>query len=71
MEADETTANEMTKNLTNLANTLQQTETANSVTGQASNNSALEQIKNGMVSLQQQLLATQQTQQQMAVDMQI
>ena len=37
MEADETTANEMTKNLTDLTSALRQTEMANGATGQAAN----------------------------------
>ena len=51
MGADESAANEMTKILTDLANALQQTETANGATGQAENNSVLEQTKNNIVIL--------------------
>ena len=69
MGADEHAANKMTENLTNLAQALQQTETANGASNATENTSALEQIKNGMFSLQQQLLSTQQQQQQMATSM--
>ena len=69
MGADETAANEMTKNLTDLAQALRQNETANGASN-PSDTSTLEQIKNGMVSLQQQMLSTQQQQQQMAASMQ-
>ena len=62
MGTDEHAANEMTKNLTDLAEALRQTETANGASDAAANNSALEQIKNEMVSLQQQLLSTQHQQ---------
>ena len=51
MGADELATNEMTKNLTDLANALRQTEIMNGVTGQTENNYALKQIKNGVVSL--------------------
>ena len=53
MGADENMANEMTTNLTDLAQALRQNETANGATDGAANNSELEQFKNGMVSLQQ------------------
>ena len=50
--AEEHAANEMTKNLTDLAQALRQTETANGASEAAANISVLEKIKNGMVSLQ-------------------
>ena len=70
MGADELAVNEMIKDLTELANALRQSQAANGATGQTESTSALEQIKNSMVNVQQQLLATQQVQRQMVASMQ-